>query len=162
MAQAIEFTGQTNGTVRSGTRPDTAAAHGSVDELATHVRRAVAGRPDAQVLVDTDSVTVLRLTPEGPDVTAILADGRCTLAIGSWYDDMYSLDLTLAYVQMAVEGNLRVRVDRLGNKPWQYALERRAADGTWHEESVVTLPRFRLWAGEKTTTYLHNDREIAN
>lgn len=128
----------------------------SFDVFTQQLRRQLIGRPEAQVVIENDAVTVLRLTPQGPDVTAIISEGRCTLAIGAWHDDMDSIDVTLAYVRMAVEGDLRVRVDKLGGKPWQYALERRLDNGTWQEESVVVLPRLALWRREKTTHYLQN------
>lgn len=144
------FYREPNGAVR-GREPN------SVQHFADALGRSLRGRPEAQVVIEDDSVTVLRLTPDGPDVTAIISEGRCTLAIGAWHDDLYSLDVTLNYMKMAVEGSLRVRVDRMNGKPWKYALERRYDDGSWKEESVLELPRFSLWGRRRiSTTYLHN------
>ncbi len=124
--------------------------------LAHQLRKALQDRPDARIVVAGNSVTVMRRSPEGPDVTAILADGRCTLAIAAWHEDMPSLDATLSYAKLAVDGDLRVRVDRIGGKPWQYALERRLGDDSWIEESVVVFPRLNLLRRQKTTHYLRN------
>lgn len=133
------------------------SSEGNPVELFAHrLQTALRDHPGTQMEVHSDSVTVLRVTPTGPDVTAILSDGRCTLAIGPWHEDMESLDATVTYVKMAVCGDLRVRIDNLGGKPWQYALERHLEDGSWQEESVLILPRFSLWAKQKTTHYLHN------
>lgn len=145
--------------VAPSVRPqDARALEGApVQKFADALGRSLRARPEAQVIIENDSVTVLRLTPDGPDVTAIIADGRCTLAIGAWHDDLYSLDVTLDYMRMAVEGSLRVRVDRMNGKPWKYALERRLDNGSWQEESVLELPRFNLWGRRRiSTTYLHN------
>jgi hypothetical protein len=96
------------------------------------------------------------LSPEGPDVTAFVTPGRCALSIGAWHDDMQSLDMTIDYVKLTLDGKLRVRVDKIGGKTWQNALERQQEDGTWREESVLTYPRFNLFGRRKTTQYLQN------
>lgn len=89
-------------------------------------------------------------------MTAILSGGHCTLAIGAWHEDMESLETTLAYAKLAVDGDLRVRVDKIGGKPWQCALERRLDDDSWREESVVVFPRLNLLRRQKTTQYMRN------
>lgn len=145
---------------RDGRLPDISIDTHDADALGTfvkHLRRELKGRPDVQLVSQDDAVTVLRVSPNGPDVTVILSDGRCTLAVGTWHDDLVSMDVALEYVKLAVEGHLRVRIDQLGGKPWQYALERRIDDGSWREESVMLVPRFTLWARKKTTHYLQNE-----
>jgi hypothetical protein len=124
--------------------------------IARELRRALAHRSTVKVIVDGDTVFVPRLLPAGADISAHVADGRCSLAIGSWHDDMLSSEMALKYAIWAVEGNIRVRIDRLGGKLWQCALERRVGDGEWLEESVLAYPRFRLWPRQKTTEYLQN------
>lgn len=127
-----------------------------IQALISELRRAIRDRPDATMIIDDGSVTVLRLSPEGPDVTAFVTPGRCALSIGSWHDDMQSLDMTVDYVKLALAGALRVRIDKIGGKTWQNALERRQDDGTWREESVLTYPRLNLFNRRKTTQYLQN------
>lgn len=137
-----------------------AAAHigGAYDikALIQELRRALRDRPDATMIIETGSVTILRLSPEGPDVTAFVTPGRCALSIGAWHDDMQSLDMTIDYVKLTLDGKLRVRVDKINGKTWQNALERRLEDGTWREESVLTYPRFSVFGRRKTTQYLQN------
>jgi hypothetical protein len=128
----------------------------TVEMFVHQLRKALKDQPDAKIVVDGESVTVLRRSPDGPDVTAILSEGRCTLSIGAWHEDMESFDATLAYAKLAVEGDLRVRIDKIGRKPWQYALERRLEDNSWREESVVVFPRLNLLRRQKTTHYLRN------
>ena len=137
-----------------------AAAHigGAYDikALILELRRALRDRPDATMIIETGSVTILRLSPEGPDVTAFVTPGRCALSIGAWHDDMQSLDMTIDYVKLTLDGKMRVRVDKISGKTWQNALERQQEDGTWREESVLTYPRFNLFGRRKTTQYLQN------
>jgi hypothetical protein len=158
MPRVIDFARQARDTAVAEAPAPGVDDAGSLANFTHQLKRELRSRPEAQVIIENESVTVLRLTPQGPDVTAIISEGRCTLAIGAWHDDMDSIDVTLAYVRMAVEGDLRVRVDKLGGKPWKYALERRLEDGSWQEESVLELPRFPFLARQKTTHYLQNAR----
>lgn len=121
-----------------------------------HLRAELRVRPEAQVIVNDDTVRIPRLSADGPDVKVFFSDSRCTLAIASWHDDLVSMDVVVEYVKLVVEGKLRVRIDRIGGKSWKHALERLLDDGTWHEESVMVIPRFSLWSRPTTTTYLRN------
>lgn len=125
--------------------------------FARQLRNELAAHPTAQVTTGVTTVTVLRVSPAGPDVTVFFSEGRCTLAIGGWHDDLVSMDVVLDYVKMAVAGTLRVRIDQIRGKPWKYVLERQREDGNWSEESVMVVPRLSaLWARQPTTHYLQN------
>lgn len=128
----------------------------TIDALAANLARTFRDRADVKIETGDGFVRVGRLSARGPDVAANLVDGRCTLSIGGWHDEMQSLDVAADYIKMAVAGQLRVRVDRLGGKPWQIALERRLDDGSWQEESGIRFPRFNPFRRGKTTEYLQN------
>jgi hypothetical protein len=140
---------------RSG-HPSADGDAGAMLRFARQLRRELRDERNARVVIEDNAVTVLRVTPHGPDVTVIFSNGRCTLAIGSWHDDLVSLDTVMEYVKLAVTGGLRVRIDQLSGKPWKYALERRLDDGAWQEESVLMIPRLAFWNRRQTTTYLQN------
>lgn len=124
--------------------------------LSRELAHALRHRDSAKIMLDGDCVSIPRLSPDGPDVSAVFRDGRCTVSIGCWHDDMPAREQALDYILKAVDGSLRVRIDRIGGKIWQCALEQRDADGQWTEESVLVFPRFTLWPRQKTTTYLVN------
>lgn len=115
-------------------------------------RRLAAG---VRVSVEGDTVVIPRLYANGPDISVLVADQRCTVSIGPWFEDMPSLDMALEYVTRAVDGSLRVRIDSLGGKPWKFILEREVA-GEWVEDSAVVLSRITLWKRDVATRYLRN------
>lgn len=61
----------------------------------------------------------------------------------------------LEFVEEALEGKIRIKVDAVGGKPWQWTVERLAPNGQWAAESVTGRIAFRWWRQE-TTAYKLN------
>lgn len=112
-------------------------------------------RDDITILVENLSVTVLRLSESGPDITASFLDDRYVLAIGNWHDDFPSISLMLDFIERALDGALRVRRDYANDKLWRVTLEERSEDQTWGALNQISYPRFAL-RGAITTSYLQN------
>lgn len=120
------------------------------------LREGMRSRPEAQVVVKEDTVTVLRLLPHGPDVTAIIQNERYTLVIGGWHNDLPSLTAMLAYE----DGN-RGRSSRAGRQDGWQSLAIHA--GAAPSESHVVRGRFEhvpspgFLSRRKSTSYLQNE-----
>lgn len=134
---------------------DASLQQGIAANLGRQIVLALRHRPDATILVEDLGVTVLRVCPEGPDLTASLLDERYVLSIGGWHDEFPSLQRMLAYMEEALDGALRIRRDYLNGKVWRITLERREADGTWSSDNAIEYPRLSFQR-KIVTTYLQN------
>lgn len=127
-----------------------------VEQLFEEVTRVVAFDFNVMMVVEDNRIRIPARDSRGPDI-AIVAEGqRITLTIGPWYDDFQSTDLIVEYVRWALNGTLRVRVDRMRDRPVCVALELRFPDGSWQEDCAMKfgIPLFRRQAIE--TFYLQN------
>lgn len=125
-------------------------------QLFSDLRERLRSYPDAQFLIDGDTVTVLRLAPDGPDVTAWISETGYVLSIGGWHDEMPSSDATLTLMVMVVEGRARVKVDLVRKRPWRYTLQLRIAERAWIDESVLQVPWLLMGRRSMSTYYQQN------
>jgi len=116
--------------------------------------------PHAHIIREKDSICVPASSPSGLGIALMTDANRCTLVLGSWYDDCDCVTTALEYIENALLGRLRVRVDRIGSEPHQWAVERRMPDGSWSEEALMCTLRLRSNGGV-TSTYLQNDPPTA-
>ncbi len=123
--------------------------------LGRQIVRALKHRKDATILVEARGVTILRLAPDGPDLTACMLDDRYVLSIGGWNDEFPSLQHMLEYIEDALDGALRIRRDYLNGKVWRISLERRETDGSWSVDNSIEFPRLGF-RRKVETTYLQN------
>lgn len=127
-----------------------------LDRLAAKIEELVRHNPDVRLDHGDDFIRVTPLSPTGLPVTLILADGRCTVALATWHDDFECVDLALSFVELAISGDLRVKVETVGAKPHAWTVERLMRDGTWAVESSMSAVRLFTW-GRRAVHYLRND-----
>lgn len=120
------------------------------------LRERLRSHPDVQFIIDGDTVTVLRLAPNGPDVTAWISEAGYVLSIGGWQDEMPSSDATVTLMAMVVEGRARVKVDLVRKRPWRYTLQLRSADSVWFDKNVLRVPWLFLGRRSMSTYYQQN------
>lgn len=138
---------------------DASLQHGLAANLGRQIVLALRHRQDATILVEDLGVTVLRVSPEGPDLTASVLDERFVLSIGGWHDEFPSLQRMLAYIEEALDGALRIRRDYLNGKVWRITLERRETDGSWSSDNAIEYPRLGFQR-KVVTTYLQNPPRV--
>jgi hypothetical protein len=84
---------------------------------------------------------------------AILAcNGNLIVALDDWHDEFYDIEAAVAFVSQAILGNIRLRVDRIGGRPWRWTVERRSFNGLWIELYVNSIFIFD-WGRSKDTIY---------
>lgn len=128
----------------------------SLDRLAAKIEELVRYNPDVRFDHGGDFIRVTPLSPMGLPVTLILSDGRCTVALATWHDDFECVDLALSFVELAISGDLRLKVETVGAKPNAWTVERLMPDGTWAVESSMSAVRLFSW-GRRAVHYLRND-----
>lgn len=117
--------------------------------------------PAAQVDRTLARTTVKSASPSGFDVSLLTDSGRCTLALGSWYDDFDCIGTAMSYFDLALNGGVRVRIDKVGMEPVQWAIERHLGDEVWVEEGLMGV----LWHRcdrPRQSVYLRNALRCAN
>lgn len=55
--------------------------------------------------------------PFGIDIGLCLHEGRCTLWLGGWHDEMPDVDMALGFVARAIDGRLRLKVLCVHHRP---------------------------------------------
>jgi hypothetical protein len=93
--------------------------------------------------------------PLGIDIGICLHEEACTLRLGGWYDEMPDVELALGYVERAIDGRLRLRVQCAGHRPRKWIVKCRDDDGAWVEEAFTCGVRM-WWPGKKSEIYLRN------
>jgi hypothetical protein len=103
-----------------------------------------------------DHVRVHASGAEGFDAGIVLSDGACIVTLGAWHDDFDSVDMAMEYLELAVKGALRLKIERVGARPRRWTVERRQDNQTWVEAAMMDVPMF-FRTGARSTTYLRND-----
>lgn len=126
-------------------------------KVSTAIRAALGNATKSTVIEEGNSITILRLSPCGPDLTVLWTECGIVLSIGPWHGDVGSPEVANSYIARALTGSLRVRIDKLNGKPWKFAIELQDDRGNWQPEDEIVFFRFRF-PGRNTlsTTYMQN------
>lgn len=73
----------------------------------------------------------------------LIRSGRVwVLCFDFWHEDFYDRASAIQLIKEALAGGLRLRIDRMGAQPVQWAVERLGSDGRWIELYVSRVLRF--------------------
>jgi hypothetical protein len=89
-------------------------------------------------------VTVHDVSGTGFNVSLLRTQSHWVVFFDGWHDEFQDLPSALRLCAEALAGDLRLRVDLSGGKPWRWTVERQAGEGRWvqlHSNAVFMLGR---------------------
>lgn len=122
--------------------PDAADPRARLSVLAELEARCVQAVID--VRREAGAITIPASVAQGFAVRVIVADGGYIVCFGNWHTTLASRHQVLRYVEDALAGDVRLKCERIGGKPWRYTVERHDRNGGWTEEDVLEFARFRF------------------
>ena len=126
-------------------------------QIFAQIEQFVAACPGAQLVRGVHTMRVLAGKPSGFQLSLALDDRHCTLTFDQWSMPFPRNDQTaLELFELALHGDVRIRVDAIGARPWRWTLERRTPDGVWQTEQSMGGLKLRFW-GRKSVAFLRND-----
>ncbi len=92
--------------------------------------------------------------------------GVWILCFDSWHEDFHDRASAIQLIQDALSGRVRLRIDRIGGRPFKWTVERLEGDGRWIELYVSGVWRFgwsrkfdRVWRRAPKTGNLNSSAE---
>ena len=125
-------------------------------QIFAQIERMLSSCPAARHVRGVRSLSVPASGPDGFDIVLALDQSECILCLDGWSLEFNRPEQALEYVELALCGDLRLRINSLAGRPWRWTLERLALDRSWKVENVMGYLRLRFW-GEKRVIYLRND-----
>ena len=125
-------------------------------QIFTQIEQMLAACPRARHVRGLRSLSIPASGPEGFDVMLALDQSECILCFDGWSLEFNRPEQALHYVELALHGEMRLKIDSIGGRPWRWTVERLGPDRAWLVENVMGFLRLRFW-GEKRVTYLCND-----
>lgn len=118
--------------------------------LVSHDRMALTG----------DCLTIDQVNETGFTISLLRSSDCWIVFFDDWHDEFPDLEMVLVLIGQALSGNVRLRVDRMGQKPWRWTVERKLADRTW--VALYSNAVFMLGRGQaKDTVIFCNGRDDA-
>jgi len=123
----------------------------------------IAGRVEAmcaaycgvELVAGSDFIRICGSEPRGFDIVLSLVAGGYVLSLGGWHDEFTDVEAALCYMQLALAGNLRLKIECCGRKVRSWVIERRCDDDGWREEGfLIAAPSW--WPRPVTTHYFQN------
>ncbi len=113
----------------------------NVQRALSAVESLLAKYPYSSVKRGSDWITVLPACDDGFSVSLMADAGRLTVALADWYDDFESLPAALHLMELALKGDIRVRVDSIGGSPIRWTVEQCNFAGEWSELGAMFANR---------------------
>lgn len=97
------------------------------------------------------ALTIDTKRPEEFQIRLIGSGPRWIVCFNGWHEEFHDMDSVLALVREALGGGLRLRLERLNQKPWRWTVEM-SRSGRWIPRYSTTLVRL-TWGAKLTTEY---------
>lgn len=120
--------------------------------------RIAAAKPATECFYARTSVVIPAVDQAGFDIKVVLEPVGFIILFDEAMLEVRTHDLAIELVESALNGRIRVKIDAIAGKPWQWTAERLQSDGRWTVESVTGQFRFRLWRAA-TSHYKINGRD---
>ena len=101
--------------------------------------------PIDRVTIGKRHVFIAAADNTGFDVSIVASMGHWIVSLDDWYEDFHNIESARFLIECALNGQIRLKVERLGGAPWQWTGEKRANDNRWIEVFSGGYARFRLW-----------------
>lgn len=125
------------------------------DALFRQIERLANGLPLVRCHVTQTGIHIEPMCQEGLPISVYRSEGRQTVCLGSWYDDLDHDAMVFSLVEKAVHGKLRLRMEGDGRKFHTFTVEVHVRDDVWIEVGQMT----NYWLRKKpvrVVKYLRN------
>ena len=111
--------------------------------------------PHDCISLTQDCLTIRPATGTGFTISLLRGPGSWIVFFDGWHDEFPDLEMVLALIRQALSGEVRLRVDRMGQKPWRWTVERRLGDATW--VALYSNAVFMLGRGQANHTVIYRN-----
>jgi hypothetical protein len=132
-------------------KTDSVPSDSRTHEILSDLRNIISRQPVARLEIASDGF-LLHPQESGFTIKVIPTSDQPILAFAGWHDEL-DWDVCQGYIEAALAGHLRVRIETLNCKPWKWALETVQPDGEWAELAAMSCLRLHLWKRDLRTHY---------
>jgi len=127
------------------------------DRLFRQIERLASSIATVRCQSTANGIAVEPTCPDGLPVSVFKMDGRQTLCIGNWYDDVDDDALVLSLVERALCGQLRLRLESDGQKFHTFTVEVHERPGKWIEVGQMATGHWLRSRTSRRVKYLCNE-----
>lgn len=122
--------------------------------------RLAAALPGIQVHRGIGSVCIPAIERNGFDIKVQFDPDGFVIALDRAILEVSSHVVALQIVEDALTGKIRIKIDTIAGRAWQWSVERLQADGRWATESVSGYLAFRWWREVASFYKMNGIRQI--
>lgn len=127
-----------------------------IHELVAQAAMLIESFPHADLIRGIHCLTVPATSPGGFRTRFAIDKQQCTLYFDDCAVDVASTAQALELLELALSGELRLRIDTVSGRPHRWSVERRNVDGGWRAEHVASVFNFKFW-GRTASVCRQND-----